>query len=561
MSEMDVKALKAHFQIWRQERAADLTESKGFERYVFEQVLKDHDPADEDLDVGDLGEGDDGGIDGMYLYMGGQLIGDETDAPTAASDVELHIIQAKYENGFKETAIEKLESFSRDLLSYDKPVSSLTYLNSKVRDSIDNFRSKYEAILGKPHTLTVMFHYACIALDIPGPKEKVMTRAENLKGYVKSILTLAQVEFIPWAAGTLLASARSIPVSTVVVPYHRLFSTGDQSSVCLVRLSDFAQRVLMTEDGHLQTRFLEPNVRDYQGKSNTVNTGIRNTLENTSPDEDFWWLNNGITILATQCGTSGDQVRIENPEIVNGLQTSHEVFNWYKTRQGVADNRYILLRIIVSPDERARTRIIKATNSQTKVSDLNLLSTEPIQQTIEDRLRLYGLFYDRKKGQCRRLKRPINKIVGMRAMAQAVMSIVLREPDQARGRPETFIKANAVRVFDPAADSDLYASCIVLDRQVADYLATADGLTNDERRDLRYFMDMLIVSLVLKKQKPGATEIANGLPMLRNIDKSVISAACGTVKEVYLEMGASDQIAKSREMSLAIEDAVGVLLK
>ena len=54
MSEMDVKALDANFKIWMADRAAGLSHSKAFERYVFEQVLKDHDPADEDIDVGDF---------------------------------------------------------------------------------------------------------------------------------------------------------------------------------------------------------------------------------------------------------------------------------------------------------------------------------------------------------------------------------------------------------------------------------------------------------------------------------------------------------------------------
>jgi len=89
MSEMDVKALQANFDLWCNDRAAGLTKSKAFERYVFEQVLKDHDPADEDLDVGDFGEGDDGGVDGMYLYMGGQLIGLETPAEMPESPLKL----------------------------------------------------------------------------------------------------------------------------------------------------------------------------------------------------------------------------------------------------------------------------------------------------------------------------------------------------------------------------------------------------------------------------------------------------------------------------------------
>jgi len=83
-AKLDVRALQANFDIWMHERGAGLTKSKAFERYVFEQVLKDYDPADEDLDLGDFGSGDDGGVDGMYLYIGGQLMGPETATPLTA---------------------------------------------------------------------------------------------------------------------------------------------------------------------------------------------------------------------------------------------------------------------------------------------------------------------------------------------------------------------------------------------------------------------------------------------------------------------------------------------
>jgi hypothetical protein len=179
------------------------------------------------------------------------------------------------------------------------------------------------------------------------------------------------------------------------------------------------------------------------------------------------------------------------------LQASHELFDWYVSRRGIVDPRRILLRIIVSADDKSRTHIIKATNSQTKVSDLSLLSTEPIQQAIEDRLRLYGLFYDRKKGQCRPLKRPIRQIVSMRLMAQAVIAVVLRKPDEARGRPETFVNSNASEVFNPEMDADLYAACIMLDRQVDEFLGGNAALTHDDRRNVWYYTDMYVVITVL----------------------------------------------------------------
>ena len=41
MSAHEVKLFEANFNVWKTERAAGLTESKAFERYVIEQVLKD----------------------------------------------------------------------------------------------------------------------------------------------------------------------------------------------------------------------------------------------------------------------------------------------------------------------------------------------------------------------------------------------------------------------------------------------------------------------------------------------------------------------------------------
>ena len=40
MSEMDVKAPYANFDLWCVDRAPGMKKSKAFERYVFEQVLK-----------------------------------------------------------------------------------------------------------------------------------------------------------------------------------------------------------------------------------------------------------------------------------------------------------------------------------------------------------------------------------------------------------------------------------------------------------------------------------------------------------------------------------------
>lgn len=129
MSDLDVCALEANFQSWKKDRADSLTNADAFERYAIEQVLKDYDLSDEELDSGHLGGSDDGGVDGMYFFINRTLVQDDTVLPEALT-VSLILIQAKYEPGFGETAIEKLHAFTRDLLDYNTPPDQFVHLNS-----------------------------------------------------------------------------------------------------------------------------------------------------------------------------------------------------------------------------------------------------------------------------------------------------------------------------------------------------------------------------------------------------------------------------------------------
>jgi hypothetical protein len=553
MSDYDVRLFEAKYTVWKSERAAGLSESKAFERFVVEQILKDYDLDNDETEAGDIGGGDDGGVDAMYLFMNGKLISEDVPPIIPAGPIELHIIQAKEETSFKEVPVTKLEAFAKDMLSYDKPVDEMTYLNSNAQDAIANFREKYDdEVMGHPHTLAVHFHYACKADALPGSKDKINVRGGNLVKYVRSILSSADVSFTLWNAKTLHDAVKTPMESIIVLPVIESFSTKDGSTVCIVKLTDYAERLLTKENGELQTRFLEPNVRDYMGLKNPVNTQIRTTLSTPIATEEFWWLNNGITILAEECPVDGKKAKIKNPEIVNGLQTSHEVYQWKKTQNSNADDRAILVKIIVATDEKTRSRVIKSTNSQTAVSDLSLMANDPIQESIEDRLRLYGLYYDRKKGEYRRLKKPIKSLVGMGSLAQAFMAVVLQKPDQARGRPATYVKNNKNVVYDDNIDLDFYAASILIDRQIGSYLdalRTAGNLSWNDTRNLRYYVAMLIgmkwnlASKLAKSVQDAMKEL------IKPLQPDEVQDAIARAKKVYETLGSNDTAAKSSEMT------------
>jgi hypothetical protein len=99
-------------------------------------------------------------------------------------------------------------------------------------------------------------------------------------------------------------------------------STTSKDAVCFVELGEY-NKFIVNESGDLQKNIFECNVRDYHGNVE-VNQSIEITLK--SVDEDFWWLNNGITIICSNFRLTGNELTIEDPQIVNGLQTSNQIF-------------------------------------------------------------------------------------------------------------------------------------------------------------------------------------------------------------------------------------------
>ena len=141
---------------------------------------------------------------------------------------------------------------------------------------------------------------------------------------------------------------------------------------------------------------------------------------------DFWWLNNGITILAEKViPVTNKELSIINPEVVNGLQTSTEIYNYYSENLGLleSENRNVLIRVIVPASEESRDNIIFATNNQTNIPKSSLRVTDTIHLQIEMYFKSRGLYYDRRKNYYKNQKKKAADIVGVSFLAQCLISI------------------------------------------------------------------------------------------------------------------------------------------
>lgn len=98
------------------------------------------------------------------------------------------------------------------------------------------------------------------------------------------------------------------------------------------------------------------------------------------------------------------------------------------------ERRNILVRVIVPTGSESLDRIIKATNSQTKIPDASLRATEKIHRDIGDYFKTEYLFYERRKNSYKNGNKPHDKIINIPHLAPSVMSIYSLAAKQCAGK-------------------------------------------------------------------------------------------------------------------------------
>jgi len=154
---------------------------------------------------------------------------------------------------------------------------------------------------------------------------------------------------------------------------------------------------------------------DLEGQS--VNSSIESTILNSETNE-FALFNNGITMLSEETNINEKigqknkaQLRVKNPQIINGGQTSFTLSRIYSDNLDKAEDIFrdkeVLLKIITLLDDNSQSvkldlidEISNATNKQTPVISADRFANEvfhiEMQHRVFDR---HGLLYERKRGE------------------------------------------------------------------------------------------------------------------------------------------------------------------
>ena len=514
------------------DRFPDMKRERFFEHFVAEQILKERDLNDDQLLAGNVGGPYDGGIDAIHLFVNGDRI-DDTNVERYKNmkegvKVDLYLIQAKDKNRMEVGVVNTFSAMADDLFQYNVDLRILAgQYNSGVLQAFEWFWDICNALrITAAPEINIIFSYATKA---GGPTKNMRKKAKQLETKLGRLIHGCNCRFEFLGATELLDLSRAKP------PQHfELIAAGQPLSadatggsyVALVRLDRYFD-FITSDNGDLHWRLFEANVRDWQG-DNKVNRQIQESLRQQDTN-DFWWLNNGVTMLVKSLVPSGHSLRLENPEIVNGLQTTRAIWQHFREQPaGTSDDRRLLTRIIVIGDgNENRETIIRATNSQTAVPTYALRSLDRVHRNIEEYFlaqQEHLLFYDRRKNYYKNLGKPAKSIIDLRTLAQAIIATGLGKPDDARGRPSDYLGASDDdkyrEVFDDDTDPKFYFFCARFYKLIESLLkheAIDDEFDSALRRSVRFHIMTHVISRHLALAPSQLSKSINAIANL-NID-------------------------------------------
>jgi hypothetical protein len=556
MTANDVVLLQGMIERSRHQTRAQLSETEHATFWVCEQYLKHYGLGHEDLLAGNVDGEKDCGVDALFCFVNGIYLRDDTpvDKLGRYARIDLVVIQAKDAAGFGEAAIDKLIVNLPRLLSFARDEHALSkFANSRLIEATRRFLQAYRDL--EMPSLHIYVAFASLRATQLHPA--TLDKAAELERICGQLFAGCPIQTAFLDASALCDLAREIPTSNRKLQLAENPISTDTAGgyVAVVRLDDY-ERFITSDTGELDAGLFEANVRDYEGET-SVNKSIQETLSTEDEQVDFWWLNNGVTVVASRVQLANKLLELESPQIVNGLQTSTEIYKRSRADGAKRDPRSVLVKVIEARDPQVRENIIRATNSQTSFGPSALRATDKVQRQIEEYLAGRALWYERRRRQYYNMNKPLDRIISIDTMGQAVLSVVAQKPHIARGTSSKVFEETVYDlVFHPEHPVQMYAACIELLRQCDAWLRHARDGQNIE--DFRFQMAMLAGSALSRKNQPNGKDIAALLDL--TLPGPLASDLLDDIEKEYEREARRssalllDQLAKSESVTVGLLD-------
>ncbi len=518
-----------------------------FELFSVSQVTRKSNLSVEDIESSIVDGAQDGGIDCLLTLV--------DDAPILSDDelelielresscIKLTIGQVKNRKTFQEDVLDKIHISIPKLFDLEVKEEELQKsFNPLLVEKILIFRKLWRKAVMKNAQIVIEFFVCCFAEKKP----EAVTYNQKTSLIIEAVqekVTPCRVVFNIFSAKELLEIYTSRPQTEIELnlketPVSVAYSEGSIGYIGVAIIPEYL-KFLTDEDGSLRESIFEENIRHFQGDVD-VNKKILETLSDDL-ERDFWWLNNGITIIASNVGQIGKTLTLKDAQIVNGLQTSYTIGKFYEPDSKTDDSRAILVKIIVSSDKQAIDKIISATNRQNPVNPALLRATDDIQRKIELYFLNKGYYYDRRKNYYKNQGKPSSKIFSIQGTAQAIHAIINYKPGESRAKPTSLIKTEESynAIFSESLDFEGYLNCCLISRKVSDFIKN-DLIEKPEKSYARLFshhMYRVIPSFLCKASHANKTLISQ--IKIEEINNKIINDTFefikGCVEEFKLE--------------------------
>lgn len=367
---------------------------------------------------------------------------------------DVFIVQTKYTDSFSSSALIQLGNGLRWVFQRPrKDLDSLT--NTALRDKILEYRA-LQSTLG-PSNIRVHVRFVTNG-DASALSSEFLQELKGIReAYGNDTFEAFTIDPIGFNELTDLSKMQERQTRRVdaelKVKYDannpsliKYYAQDLQGLVCSIPASEIARLVNENPDGAV----FDLNIRRFLGSRGAVNKDIQSTCTSIESSYEFWFLNNGITVVCDKVDPVTDpdnaHVKLQNLQIVNGCQTATTIALAQKEGKLAQDLR-VLTRIYQTQDPALVDRIVLTTNNQNQISSRDLRANDPVQVDMEHAFSIYGYYYERKPRQFDGQAIDLKKLFTNEYVAQAYLAIVLKTPSDGRARKYKVWGESHARIF------------------------------------------------------------------------------------------------------------------
>ncbi len=458
----------------------------------------------------------DGGFDGIYLE-------EDEDENT------LHVFQIKSSSSIGDNKMAKFVNDFRTLFVYGNTLN--LPLNEKVSSALQN----YQNLVSAGRVVETRLYFVFNGEKTGDQKPRIDRHIDNTDNFqvfdsqdlynqIDSLVAERKkrkpVTFSFMAEKSNI-SLRSDPQALISFSIQNVKAVNFRlPALDLCKLLDLEQQL----NKRIDTVFSD-NIRGFL-RYNKTNKNIRATLLSNDA-EYFPFLNNGITIIAERVKIPKEMqvgfypIEVANPVIVNGLQTTHVIYDIYRQQPSKLEGVYVVVRLYETTESELIDKITEATNTQSPINFRDKISTRRFNDFTKEIFANAGIGYLSKRGETfdNQLSISLNKSVHSETVLKFWYATFHEQPERAKSSKSKVLeelfdattnKNNSLySLFNGKKESPIYQQLLET-FYIYDFVIT-QRQTQKHDSDFVFFADELLAYGVYKLMKRAGSLIKEQL--------------------------------------------------